>query len=116
MIIFTDPTNGDQVMAVYDGCETTSTVWADQGFVRHEIADDASVCKEVRSMQRECCVEIRGGQIASAVAAINPIQLEPPVRSPSISPELAALREKLQADTITDAELRAMLRLERGLD
>mgnify|MGYP005819558321 CR=1 FL=1 len=107
MIVFIDP-QSMQVMAVYSG-DTTSTGWQDQGYVRKAVPEECQA--DVQRHARDSKVTLgRDGDIVGCVANVNPVQ---PTRLPPT--RLDDLRAKLRADTIDDAEVREMLRLERGL-
>jgi len=112
MIAFINPGDG-QVMAIYSG-DTTSTKWEQEGYVRKTVP--STLEGELLNLARDCKVVLgASGEIVGCVANVNPIQAEESPLSESHK-KLRALHDKLKADTITDAEIRGMLRLERGLD
>ena len=53
---------------------------------------------------------VSNGEVGAVVDSVNSVQPQPRRRT-----RLDDLRDILQADTITDVEIREMLRLERGL-
>jgi hypothetical protein len=91
-----------EVEAVYSG-RYTGTAWADRGYTVY--ADDQRL---PRGITPGAVIDFdRDGKPVVVTPAPEP---EPPPRT-----RLDDLHDKLAADTITDAELREMLRLERGL-
>ena len=70
MVIFTDPKRDNQVMALYSH-DTTSRVWADLGYDRHQVDDNPDVMR----LGRDCYVEFSGaGVIARVIARANTIR------------------------------------------
>lgn len=109
MIIFTDPSNNNQVMAVYpDG--TVSTVWEARGFIRHEITDPILVGK-IRQLQRDCQIVFSAeGEPSDVLPVVNPIQ---PIRDPTEVPREEARargKVKLLALGFTQEEIDALVR------
>ena len=79
--------------------------WENQGYIRAIIPDGMRV-------DRDCVIEVdSSGEIINCVESMHPIQ---PVPDPS-DVRLGELRARLSEDTISDVEIREMLRLERGL-
>ncbi len=78
--------------------------WDAKGFLRATVPEGMVVTRDSRitSVDRD--------QIVSVEASVNPEQPKPRERTP-----LDDLHDKLGDDTITDAEVKEMLRLERGL-
>lgn len=111
MVVFINPTT-QQVMALYSH-DTTSTVWTAQGFSR-VVLDDPEIIAEVSRHGRDCALQFSGSTVTGVIARPNPVQPQPKPDTPEQA-RLKALNAKLQADTITDAEVRELLRLERGL-
>lgn len=104
--LYLDSTDANQVMAYYKGCRPGDpTVWTDQGFVEVQVADEHPSYNELGQLQRDC--RFNDDVITHRV---NPIQPIPRPRT-----RLDDLRDKLADDTINPAEIREMLRLERGL-
>lgn len=109
MIVFYDPSNGNQVMAVYSH-DTTSKAWTDAGYVRAEV--DEAIRGEAMRAGRDAKVVLDGqGRVRQVVPSPNPVQ---PAPNPK-NLRLKELQDKLKADTATLSEMREMLRLERGL-
>ena len=70
MVIFTDPTRDNQVMALYSH-DTTSRVWSDLGYDRHQLEDHP----EVMRLGRDCYVAFGpSGIIARVIARSNTIK------------------------------------------
>ena len=110
--VYIDPQNDNQVMAIYDGCKPGNPqVWIDQGFVEVTIEDTSPLHSDVRRYKRDCCVDVDNEVITSRV---NPVQPDQDSVSPRAA-RLNALDVRLVDDTITDAEVRELLRLSRGL-
>ena len=104
MIVFYDPNNQNQVMALYSG-DTTSRVWADRGYLKAEVALnlEATISRNHRCTVRDGTVTAISGHTNSSQPTIDARTLQ-----------IRALNAKLQADTITDAEVRELLKLERS--
>ncbi len=70
MVIFTDPKNQDQVMALYTH-DTATTTWTDRGYERHELEFNADIDR----LARDCYVVFGAdGAIVDVVARANLIQ------------------------------------------
>ena len=109
MIVFFDPATG-QVMAVYT-TDTTSAVWAAQGFIRAQVPP-GPIEAEVARLARDAQVTVFGGVVTGVMATgPNPIQPGPAPNEAA----LAAHHANLAAGTINLADLLDMLRLERRL-
>ena len=103
--VFYDPATM-QVMAVYKGCDTASLVWASRGYSRAVLS--APVVEA--SASRDATVILTGeGMVVGFLRSPNPEQPAKPAKT-----RLDILHGALVNDTITNAELREMLRLERG--
>ena len=106
MIVFYDPTNGKQVMAVYSH-DTKSTAWKDRGFLRAEVVDPALQ----RLVNRDSTVDVLDGVVTQVSPRLNDVQ---GVISPAES-RLAELREKVKNDTDTPDEFREYIKLKDNL-
>lgn len=106
MIIFYDPNNGNQVMAVYSH-DTESPVWENRGFLRAEVVNESFK----RAISRDRKVSVIDWIVAGHWASTNP---EQPIPAPS-DVRLSELYEKLRSRTFTQPEQYEMLALERGL-
>ena len=106
MIVFYDPNNGNQVMAVYSH-DTESTVWTDQGFLRAEVNDRTLF----NSLSRDSRVTVVNREVTSATARINPIQ---PVPDP-VAVRIGELLTALAIRDLTLVESNELARLERGI-
>jgi len=70
MLIFTDPKKNHQVMAIYTH-GTHSTVWAELGYERHEIDENADIYR----LGRDCYVEFAAdGTITAVNSRTNSVQ------------------------------------------
>jgi len=107
MIVFYDPADG-QVMALYTG-DTRSREWKRRGFERASVPEALEA--EALRMGRDAQATVHDGEVTALTAVEHPEQPQPSVNET----RLGELRTKLGADTITDPEIREMLRLERGL-
>jgi len=65
MVIFTDPKRDNQVMALYSH-DTTSRVWTDLGYDRHELDDHP----EVMRLGRDCYVAFSSHLLTLNISAI----------------------------------------------
>jgi hypothetical protein len=83
------------------------TNWADKGLLRAIVPDGMTAT-------RDCVITglTDDGVISGCADSPNPVQ---PAASPS-EVRLEELTSKLTNDSITDAEMREMMRLERGLN
>ena len=112
LTIYVDPSTENQVMAIYDGCKPGNPqVWLDQGFVEASIENDSPLYSQVKKLARDCCIDFNAETVTQRKNSVQPIPS-------TLSPEAIRLKElivKLAEDTITDIEIREMLRLERGL-
>ena len=106
MIVFYDPNDGDQVMAVYSH-DTGSTVWTARGYLRAEVNDRALF----NSLSRDSRVTVVNGEVTSATARINAIQAVPDPAAVRTGELLAALAVR----DLMPAELNELARLERGV-
>ena len=106
MIVFYDPNDGNQVMAVYSG-DTDSTVWTARGYLRAEV-NDAGLQGDI---DREFSVTIVNGEVTAIAARPNPIQ---PVPDPT-AVRTGELHAALAIRDLTPVELNELARLERGL-
>lgn len=107
MIVFIDPNNQNQVMALYTG-DTTSTAWTDQGFVKCAIPVELQ--GQIEQYTRDCRLSIVGGVVTGVTSAVNPVQPAGNV----VREQLGSLRQKLNDSSLTLTEMNTMLRLERG--
>jgi hypothetical protein len=102
MFVFIDPTNENQVMAVYEGparTATSSTVWTDQGFTRHTVKPGL-VCRgrDYRASQ------IDGqGVVTAFERRANAIQATPDAPTAVKAAARARLAAKADAD-LSDTE------------
>ena len=109
MIIFYDPKNGNQVVALYTG-NTNSKLWTDQGFVRAEV-NDPELQKLVDGYSRDCTVDIVDGQVTGCTPKTNAVQ---PTPDPEIVARLAvqqAAKTKLISLGLSEEEVAAIVRL-----
>lgn len=102
MIIFTD-TSG-QIMAVYEH-DTTSTVWTAAGYTRQEVTDLTAIA-EIRKQGRDAV--FNGGKVTGKA---NSVQPRPTPDTPSQA-RFKELKAKLLSDTITDTEVKELLKLQ----
>jgi len=104
--IYVDPNDGDQVMAYYRDCKPGNpALWTDQGFTEVTVVDEHPLYRDLVRNQRDCQFD---GVICTP--RVNPVQ--PPAIPRN---RLDDLRDRLANDSISDVEIREMLRLERGL-
>ena len=106
MIVFYDPNNGKQVMAVYSH-DTESKVWESRGFLRAEVEDP----QLQQLINRDSTVDVLDGKVISIFARVNSVQ-------PTISASAARageLESKLATSELNIAELNELARLERRL-
>ena len=95
-----------QVMALFDTPHLgVQQNWVDKEYVRAPIADDVTFNRDRKITRLDA-----QGVVVSTEASMNPEQPLPRVRT-----RLDDLRDKLADDSITDVEIREMLKLERGL-
>jgi hypothetical protein len=106
MIAFYDPVASNQVMAFYSH-NTSSQYWARSGYVKAAIPEEL-----VPSLSRDVRLVLDGDGVPTGVTpSVNPVQR-------SVTPQdsrLKVLRDLLKEDTISEAGIRELLRLERGL-
>ena len=104
--IYVNPNDGDQVMAYYRDCKPEdSTLWTNQGFVEVSVAGEHSLYRDLIQYQRDC--QFNGDTCTPRINLVQPL--------PTPRTRLDDLLDKLADDSITPAEIREMLRLERGL-
>lgn len=106
MIVFFDPNNGNQVMAVYSH-DTESAVWTGRGFLRAEVKDRALF----ESLSRDSRVTVVNDEVTAATGRTNPIQPVPDPAAVRTGELLAALAVR----DLTPVELNELARLERGI-
>lgn len=100
MVVFTDADG--QVVAVYTH-DTASHAW--DAFTRRELTDQAEIAA-VKRLGRDAQFTARG-----VVERPNPVQPAQKPDTPSQA-RFKELRGKLLADTISDAEMRELLKLQ----
>ena len=106
MIIFYDPNNGNQVMAVYSH-DTKSTVWADNGLLRAKV-----VVKQLqRLIDRNMSVVVLDGEVQSLFVRLNSKQPTPMIGEVRLKELHTAVRTR----DLSVQELNELARLERGL-
>ena len=106
LTVYVDPSDANQVMAYYKGCKPGNPAnWTDQGFIEVTISDEDLRHADVMFHKRNCRL-----QDDVVTPRVNPTQPIPAPRT-----QLDDLRDKLADDSINPAEMRQMMRLERGL-
>ena len=106
MIIFYDPNNGNQVMAVYSH-DTESTVWEDQGFLRLAILG-----KEFqKKISRDTAIVVTMGSVSDVFPRVNSVQPTPDPKAIRVG----ELEAQLAVSDLTTMELNELARLERGV-
>ena len=99
----------DQVMAVFDTPNIADqTGWSSKGYLRAAVADGLDVDRDCKIVTVTSGVD--GETITSVERSMNALQPYKPGRA-----RKHQLQAKLSDDTITDGELRELLKLERGL-
>lgn len=106
MIVFYDPNNGNQVMAVYSH-DTESTVWTDRGYLRAKVEQPSFQTSITRDRQ----VSVVGGVVEGHWASPNHIQ---PARNP-VDIRLAELDQKLKNRTATIGDVMEIVAAIRGV-
>ena len=53
--IYVDPSDANQVMAYYNGCQPGDpAVWTDQGFIEKTVSEENPLYREIRRNKRDC--------------------------------------------------------------
>ena len=106
MIVFYDPNNDNQVMAVYSH-DTDSPVWESQGFLRAEVKTP----EMKTAVSRNSTVVIERSEVVSATGRVNLVQ---PAPDP-VAVRVGELEAKWATTDLTLKELNEHARLLRGL-
>ena len=107
MIVFYDPNDSNQVMALYTG-GTNSVAWTDQGFVRAEV-NDPELQEEIDRYARDCTVAVVDGQVTGCTSRVNRVQ---PIPDPRIAARQAAKQSgkaKLSVLGLSEEEIEALV-------
>ncbi len=103
--VYYDPASM-QVMAEFNTPYLSEQAnWAAKGYLRAIVPEGLTVTRDHRIQE----LDLEDETIARVLPSVNPEQPKPRERTP-----LDDLHDKLGDDTISDVEIREMLRLERG--